>query len=435
MSTLYHTGGAVVPPVFFTMPVIPIPNYAAEVIHALEHMGFSAYVVGGCVRDSLLNQKPADWDVCTDATPEEMLLVFRKWTVFKTGLKHGTITVRSHGRNVEVTTFRSDGAYSDNRHPDAVHFVSRIQDDLSRRDFTINAMAYNDREGLVDAFGGRQDLDNHILRCVGEPDVRFREDALRILRALRFAARFKFGIETETAYSIRHNRLLLENISAERIFKELQGILTASGAGDMLTAFPEVFTVILPELTGLAGSQNARGIDRWVYTVRAVQAAPVESFPNRLAMLMLLLEPAAVRSALTRLKSDNATARFVITLLEHLSLPLPASRPEMRRLIGSASREMVQHIINAHGMIDLLDHRSPSATRSASMLLTEVLESPPAYKVRDLAIGGSDLMERGSAQGPRVGQILEQLLREVQDETLPNTRTALLARASDLTHP
>ena len=417
---------------FTMLPVIHIPNYASEVIRELERMGFSAYVVGGCVRDSLLGQKPADWDVCTDATPEDMLHIFRKWHVFKTGLKHGTITVRSRGHNVEVTTFRTDGTYSDNRHPDAVHFVSHIRDDLSRRDFTINAMAYNDFKGLVDAFGGQQDLEKHTLRCVGEPDVRFREDALRILRALRFAARFKLSIETETAYSVRRNRLLLENISAERIYKELQGILTAPGAGDMLTAFPEVFAVILPELAELIGSLDTDGIDRWTFTACAVQATPADFFPFRLAMLLHQLTPQTVSSALARLKSDNATARFVTTLLEHLSASLPTSRPEMRRLIGSTSREMVEHIINAHGIIDRLRHRSPSAIRSASMLLVEVLNSPPAYQARHLALGGNDLMEHGLAQGRHIGQILDQLLREVQNETLANTRESLLKRAIEL---
>ena len=312
------------------MSLIHIPSYAAEVIHELEHMGFSAYVVGGCVRDSLLGQKPTDWDVCTDATPDEMLQVFRQWRLFKTGLKHGTITVRSHGRNVEVTTFRTDGGYSDNRHPDAVRFVPHVQDDLARRDFTINAMAYNDRDGLVDVFGGQQDLVDSTLRCVGEPDVRFQEDGLRILRALRFAARLSFGIETETAYAIRRNRLLLENISAERIFKELQGILIAPGAGDMLTAFPEVFSVILPELAGLVGNSDVDGVDRWTFTIRAVQSAPAGDFPNRLAMLLHQLPLRAVRSTLAHLKSDNSTARYVTTLLEFLPLPLPVTRPEMR---------------------------------------------------------------------------------------------------------
>ncbi len=413
------------------MSLIRIPGYAAEVLHELEHGSYKAYAVGGCVRDSLLGQKPADWDVCTDATPEEMLQVFRKWRVFATGLKHGTVTVRSHGHNVEVTTFRTDGTYSDNRHPDAVHFVSSIRDDLARRDFTINAMAYNDREGLVDAFGGQQDLEKRILRCVGEPDLRFREDALRILRALRFAARFKFAIETETAYSIRRNRLLLENISAERIFKELQGILTSPGAGDMLTAFPEVFAVILPELAGLAGSLDCEGADRWELAVRAVCSAE-KNFPLRLAMLMHQLNPRHTSSALSRLKSDHSTAHQVMTLLHHLPSALPATRADMRRLIGDVSKPMVEQLIAAHRVIDRLRHNSPDATRRANFLLTEVLETPPAYRVSDLAIGGHELMQHHLAQGPKIGQLLRRLLHEVQEETLPNTRESLLARATAL---
>ena len=182
--------------------MISVPTYALDVLNQLTRYGYKAYVVGGCVRDSLLGREPADWDVCTDATPEEMLAVFRKFRVFKTGLKHGTITVRSRGHSVEVTTFRTDGAYTDNRHPDAVTFVSNVEDDLARRDFTINAMAYHPEEGLVDAFGGQDDLAARTLRCVGEPDRRFQEDGLRILRALRFAARFELSIERETSYSI-----------------------------------------------------------------------------------------------------------------------------------------------------------------------------------------------------------------------------------------
>ncbi len=417
---------------FFSMSAIRIPGYVAEVLRELERMGYRAYAVGGCVRDSLLGSEPADWDVCTDAKPEDMLQVFRKWRVFKTGLKHGTVTVRSRGRNVEVTTFRTDGAYSDNRHPDAVHFVSNIRDDLARRDFTINAMAYNDREGLVDVFGGQEDLEGRMIRCVGEPDVRFNEDGLRILRALRFSARFKFAIETETAYSIRRNRLLLENISAERIYKELQGILPAEGAGDMLIAFPEVFAVILPELSALAGSLDVDGMDRWEFAARAVQTAPTGDFPLRLTMLLHLLPSLAVRSALSRLKSDNATARFVTVLSDHLSLPLPATRPEMRRLIGSVSQTMAEHIIVSRGRLNALRHQSPEEARSAMRLFAEVLDSPPAFTARDLAIGGTELMEHGLAHGPRVGRILDQLLREVQDETLPNAQESLLSRAAEL---
>ncbi len=414
------------------MPTITIPTYVTELINELERMGFAAFVVGGCVRDSLLGLSPADWDVCTDAKPDEMLQVFRNRKVFQTGLKHGTITVRSQHRNVEVTTFRTDGEYSDNRHPDAVHFVSRVEDDLARRDFTINAMAYNPSTGLVDEFGGQGDLQKHLLRCVGEPDVRFNEDGLRILRALRFAARFGFDIETETAYSIRRNRLLLENISAERIYKELQGILTTCGAGDMLTAFPEVFAVILPELAPLAGTLLPDGTDRWVRTVSAVCASAVGDFPFRFAMLLHQLEAQAVSSALRRLKCDNATARFVTTLLGRLPDPLPTSRPQMRRLIGAISKPMVEQLLMAHWIMTTLQHQPQEPVRAVRFLLAEVWDTPPAYNIRHLAINGDDLLRAHLGEGRQLGQVLERLLVEVQDETLPNTRESLLARAAQL---
>lgn len=414
------------------MSPITIPDYVTELMNELERVGYAAFVVGGCVRDSLLGRAPADWDVCTDATPDEMLRVFRKRRVFETGLRHGTLTVRSRHHNVEVTTFRTDGEYTDNRHPDAVHFVARVEDDLARRDFTINAMAYNPTTGLVDIFGGQSDLRNHLLRCVGEPDVRFNEDGLRILRALRFAARFGFGIETETAYSVRRNRLLLENISAERIYKELQGILTACGAGDMLTAFPEVFAVILPELAPLVGTLLPDGTDRWVHTVRAVCASAAGDFPFRFAMLLHQLPPRAVRSALHRLKCGNAVVRFVITLLQHLPDALPTTRPQMRRLIGAISKPMTEQLLMAHRIMVTLQHRPQEPVRAARFLLAEVWDTPPAYNIRHLAINGKDLLRLDLSEGPLLGQILAQLLTEVQDETLPNSRDALLTRAAQI---
>ena len=205
-----------------------IPAHAQIVVDRLERYGYEAYVVGGCVRDSLLGRTPKDWDVCTNALPDEVLRVFRRFHVIKTGLKHGTVTVMVNHEPVEVTTYRIDGEYTDNRHPDAVQFVSEIEADLARRDFTINAMAYSPTRGLVDAFGGQEDLAAKQIRCVGEPDERFNEDGLRLMRALRFAARYNFDIERETAYSIHRNRHLLENVSAERIFSELKGICLLS---------------------------------------------------------------------------------------------------------------------------------------------------------------------------------------------------------------
>ena len=419
-------------------PMLSVPSYVTEVLDQLTRLGYAAYVVGGCVRDSLLGREPADWDVCTSATPEEMLMVFRRFRVFKTGLKHGTLTVRSRGHSVEVTTFRTDGAYTDNRHPDAVAFVTHVEDDLARRDFTINAMAYHPKQGLVDAFGGQQDLAERTLRCVGEPDVRFNEDGLRLLRALRFAARFGLAIERETAYSIHRNRHLLENISAERIFKELQGILIAPAVGDMLTAFPSVFATIMPELEPLLAAQRGEE-SLWAATARTLCAAPA-IFPLRLALLLhSLAEPAAAaKTILRRLKSDNATAHTVSTLLAAAPEPLPAGRPAMRRLIGKLGQEAVE-LLFAFRRAVLAElppceaETEERALRRALLLAEDTLaESPRAFTVGDLVITGSDLMAAGVPAGPQMGRLLAALLDEVQEERLENTRAALLHRAVEL---
>lgn len=425
-------------------PKFIIPQYVSEVLTQLVRYGYKAYVVGGCVRDTLLGREPADWDVCTSATPEEMLTVFRRFRVFKTGLKHGTLTVRSRGQSVEVTTFRTDGSYADNRHPDAVTFVTNVEDDLSRRDFTINAMAYHPDSGFVDAFGGRQDLAEHTLRCVGEPDVRFCEDGLRILRALRFAARFQFNVERETAYAIHRNRHLLENISAERIYKELQGILVAPGAGDMLVAFPDVFATILPELEPLIGCIRGEE-DLWAHTVRAVCAAPPD-FALRFTMLMheLASPPAACRMPAFetakkvmqgRLKSDNATINTVTALLREFDTPLPDTAPAMRRFIGRVGEESVRKLLTlrqAHLQISP-DETAASALRKAALLEDLVLEEQPhAFTTADLAISGQDIIGLGLSPGRALGNILKTLLDEVQDEKLSNTTSALLLRAEQL---
>ena len=227
-----------------------IPEYVLAVMNALLRNGFEAYAVGGCVRDSLLGTPPHDFDLTTSAAPEQMKRVFADFTVIETGLKHGTLTVKSEGRNVEVTTFRVDGEYSDHRRPDSVEFTSDLRDDLARRDFTVNAFAYSPQSGLVDEFRGIYYLENRIIRCVGEPDRRFEEDALRILRGLRFAARLGFSIERETAGSMIKNRGLLKNVSGERIFSELCGILAGDGetVTGLLLEFREVFAEIIPEL-------------------------------------------------------------------------------------------------------------------------------------------------------------------------------------------
>ena len=441
--------------------MIQIPEHALTVVERLERYGYEAYVVGGCVRDSLLGRSPKDWDVCTNALPEEVLRVFRRFHVIKTGLQHGTVTVMVSHQPVEVTTFRIDGAYTDNRHPDSVNFVSRVEEDLARRDFTINAMAYNPTRGLVDAFGGQEDLRAGIIRCVGEPDARFNEDGLRILRALRFAARYNFGIETETAFSIHRNRHLLENVSVERIFAELKGILVGEGVLGMMQAFPDVFAIIIPELAPTIGFDQRNPhhcYDVWTHIAHAVQAAPADEVLRLALLLHDIAKPATytlgedgkghfydhgqvgadmARDILLHLKSDTATLQNVVTLVREHDRVLPTTAPGMRRIIGKLGISTLQQLL-AVKQADMSaqsthEREQKKATlRDAHLLLEDVLDEPPAFTVGDLAITGRDLIALGVKPGPALGHILKTLLSEVQDELLDNTRDALSTRAREL---
>lgn len=441
--------------------MIQIPAHALTVVERLERYGYEAYVVGGCVRDSLMGRTPADWDVCTNALPEEVLRVFSRFHVIKTGLQHGTVTVMVSRQPVEVTTFRIDGQYSDNRHPDAVSFVSHVEEDLSRRDFTINAMAYSPTRGLVDAFGGQEDLAAGLIRCVGEPDERFHEDGLRILRALRFASRFRFALERETAYAIHRDRHLLENVSAERIFKELRGILAGEGILDMLLAFPDVFCTIIPELQATIGFEQRTPYHRydvWTHTAHAVAAAPAEE-PLRLVLLLHdIAKPAChtrgedgrdhfyghapageklAKDILLRLKSDNATLQTVTTLVREHDRVLPTTVPAMRRLVGKLSEAGVRRLF-AVQQADLAAHsdfersKNEADLRAARGLLEDVLEMEAAFTTKDLRINGHDLMQLGMRPGPAMKQVLETLLDEVQHERLANERESLCAKATIL---
>ena len=441
--------------------MIQIPEHALTVVERLERYGYEAYVVGGCVRDSLLGRSPKDWDVCTNALPEEVLRVFRRFHVIKTGLQHGTVTVMVSHQPVEVTTFRIDGAYTDNRHPDSVNFVSRVEEDLARRDFTINAMAYNPTRGLVDAFGGQEDLRAGIIRCVGEPDARFNEDGLRILRALRFAARYNFGIETETAFSIHRNRHLLENVSVERIFAELKGILVGEGVLGMMQAFPDVFAVIIPELASAIGFDQRNPhhcYDVWTHIAHAVQAGPADEVLRLALLLHDIAKPATytlgedgkghfydhgqvgadmARDILLHLKSDTATLQNVVTLVREHDRVLPTTAPGMRRLIGKLGIGTLQQLLSIKqaDMSAQSTHereQKQATLREARLLLEDVLDEAPAFTVSDLAITGRDLIALGVKPGPAMGNILKTLLSEVQDELLPNTPGALSTRAREL---
>ncbi len=443
---------------------VRVPAYAASVIGRLEEAGWETYAVGGCVRDSLLGIEPHDWDLCTAARPEEVEAAFPGSRVLETGLKHGTVTILTDGGPLEITTFRTEGAYSDARHPDAVTFVRSLREDLARRDFTVNAMAYSPLRGLSDPFGGREDLQNGILRCVGVPEERFREDALRILRALRFASRFAMTIEPGTAAALRAERERLAAVSAERIFSELKGILCGQGAGKMLREFPEVFFTVLPELAPMFGFDqhmpHHHPFDVWGHTAAAVDAVSPDPV-LRLTMLFhdcgkpetFTLDPetgfghfyghpeAGARitdRTLRALRCDNLTRETVTTLVARHDFRAQGSKKAVRRLLAEIGEENVRrlclHVIPA----DAAAHTAATGQRMLGraeelrVLMEELLAENAALHTEDLAVRGRDLLELGVPAGPRVGELMKALLNEVLDDTLPNEKAALLARAAAL---
>ena len=278
--------------------MLQLPQGARYVMARLEESGYQAYAVGGCVRDSLLGRAPKDWDICTDALPEDMQRIFRCDHLIETGLKHGTLTVMKGGEPYEVTTFRVDGEYTDHRHPDGVHFVTEVREDLARRDFTVNAMAWNPKTGVVDAFGGREDLARGVIRCVGDAETRFGEDALRIMRALRFASVYGFAIEEETARAIHRLKDTLQDVAAERIRVELAKLLCGQGAGQILREYSDVLFAILPQLAAMHGFDQHtpyHAYDVWEHTVRAVESVPA----NEVLRLTMLLHDSGKPAAFT----------------------------------------------------------------------------------------------------------------------------------------
>ena len=388
-----------------------LPAGAEFVLRRLHEAGYQAYVVGGCVRDTLLGKAPKDWDVCTNALPQEMQRVFADCHVIETGLQHGTLTVMYHHEPFEVTTFRVDGEYTDHRHPDEVIFVADVREDLSRRDFTVNAMAWSPDSGVVDAFGGQEDLARRLIRCVGEPEKRFQEDALRIMRALRFASVYGFAIDTATDAAIHALKHTLKDVAAERIRVELQKLLCGDGAGEILRAYPDVLQVIMPPLSKVD----------WPSTVTAVEASPAtETF--RLALLLHQLEPADAKAVLTSLKPDNFTRDWVLMLVTNQDYPF---QPTRHSLLTALS------LFGETETYELLAVREAKGAGDVELLrdvLGDVLGDGICYSVKDMAVNGRDMLALG-AKGKAVGECLNHLLALLIEEKLPNDRDALLAAA------
>ena len=393
---------------------------AAELLDTLHRAGYAAYVVGGCVRDSLLGLTPHDWDLCTSALPQQGMELFGEEKCIPTGLQHGTVTVKQGGGLYEITTFRTEGAYTDGRHPDEVHFVPDVREDLARRDFTINAMAYNAKEGLVDPFGGQTDLQSGILRAVGVPHQRFTEDALRILRLYRFAARFGFAIDPPTAQAAQELCAHLDCVSVERIEEELAKLLSAPAPAAYLDE--KILGVVLPELSPEALAAAKPVVDACPAGERAL--------PVRLAALLLSLGEDGTRRTLRRLRCSNACIEETAVLVREVVPGVPVSlNIYARRLLGKYNLCTVQRLA-ALGTALQPEHAADFAALSE---LAEQLDADGVCcRVSQLAVNGRDLMAAGVPAGPGIRKVLEALLDSVIREEYPNERQALLAAVQQL---
>ena len=437
-----------------------IPEGALFVLNRLTQAGYEAYLVGGCVRDMLMQEEPKDYDVCTSALPHEMQAVFADCHVVETGLKHGTLTVVVNHEPYEATTFRVDGEYTDSRHPDSVNFVSDVKEDLARRDFTVNAMAYHPDTGLIDPFGGQEDISRRIIRCVGDAETRFGEDALRIMRALRFASVKQFAIEEKTADAVHALKHTLVNVAAERIRVELAKLLCGGGCGDILRSYHDVLTVFIPELAAMKGfdQRNPHHIhDLWEHTVRAVVAAPVTEAARLTMLLHDTGKPAAfsvdeggvghfyghparskdiAEAVCARLKLDRATADQVAVFVANHDIELSEDRRIIRRRLNKFGEDGLRMLIRLQYADRLATGTRTEAECAAARdallsAVDDVMAQTPCFTLRDLAVNGRDMAALG-LRGPAIGQMLSRLLECVMDETLPNERDALLSAAASI---
>lgn len=434
--------------------IITLPNAVEKALAVLSEKGFDAYVVGGCVRDSLLGRVPNDWDITTRARPEETMACFKDYRVIETGVRHGTVGVLVDGMLLEITTYRNDGEYLDNRHPKEVTFSARVEDDLSRRDFTVNAMAYHPARGLVDLFGGRDDLKARVIRCVGDPMTRFGEDGLRILRAIRFASVLDFSVEEQTAGAVHASRDLLKNIACERIREELCKLLCGVGSVNILREYVDVLGVFLPELARCQGfEQNTKYhcYDVWEHTLQALALNEGKDLVTRLAILLhdvgkplCYTEDAAgghfkghaqagvaiTDEVLHRLRFDNATINRLKLLVELHDLPILPEKRAVKRLMRRLSDADVLRLLEVK-RCDRLAHAPffrelPPELEAVPRLLREIRDEDACLSLRTLAVKGDDLMALGIPSGKRVGELLNALLEEVLEERLPNEKEPLL---------
>lgn len=438
---------------------INIPDNISIILDKLHNAGYEAYLAGGCVRDGLMGREPSDYDITTNALPEQTAACFEDFTVIETGIKHGTVTVVSGGENVEITTYRIDGTYADHRRPDTVCFTPRLEDDLSRRDFTMNAMAYSPERGLVDKFGGQDDIIERVVRCVGDPYERFEEDALRILRALRFASELGFVIDAETARAIHEKKHLLKEISAERINSELTRFVTGKTPCTLMMEFSDVFSTIIPEITPCIGfDQKSRYhvYDVWGHIAHAVEKSKPDKYVRLALLFHDIAKPACCRTddeghrhffghekqsaemaekIMERLHFNGETVRNVTELIKyHYVTPIESKRV-VKRLVSVMGMEQFIRLIE----VMKGDNRAKQSfcleripvLDGMKIIAYEIVRSEECFSLRQLAVNGNDIAALGIS-GRQIGETLDKLLSKVIDEELPNEKEALLAAAQSL---
>lgn len=435
---------------------ITISNGAAHLIHILQANGYSAYICGGAVRDSILGRPIHDWDICTSATPDEMLLVFKDKKVIETGLKHGTITVVVDDIPYEVTTFRTDGNYSDNRRPDKVTFINNVIEDLRRRDFTINAMAYNDEEGLVDPFNGLEDIKSKKIRCVGSAKERFEEDALRILRAIRFSSQLEFEEDRETIIEIHHQYKSLEKISIERINNEFCKIISTKQFYAKLLLYPDVFSLFIPELKSLIDfPQNNphHAYDVFGHTVHAMERCESEDLIVRLAVFFHdfgkphsyqdgangirhfkghgRVSADITDSIMKRLRFDNDTRTKVVELIYYHDATFKAGKKYIKRWLNKIGQEQFKRLMEVRRS-DIKgqkpDYKKENLSNIDTMesMIEEVLQDKECFSLKELAVNGHDVKDiMMLKEGKDVGYWLNEILKRVINGDLDNNKRDL----------
>ncbi|MBP3559293.1 MAG: HD domain-containing protein [Clostridia bacterium] len=430
-----------------------IPSKAKTIITLLENAGFEAFCVGGAVRDSIMGLNPTDWDITTSASPEDTVMVFKDYKTVDTGLKHGTLTVVIDKTPFEVTTYRVDGDYNDNRHPENVHFTKKLSDDLSRRDFTVNALAYNDKTGLVDLYGGQEDIYSSIIKTVGNPSARFQEDGLRIMRALRFASVLGFTIESETAKAIHDNKDLLKNISAERLAVELSKLVCGKNAFNILMEYWDVLSVFIPEIKSAVGFKQygkKHAYDVWEHICHTVDTIPQDKI---LRLTMLLHDLGKIpthkldengnstfknhatiggdmaREILTRLRFDKKTINRVSFLVANHDFEPPLSKADLKKHLKNKTVDDIKTLLTIkksdRGALSESYRDISKESEQCLKWLDETEKNNECCKIAQLAITGDDLKKKG-LKGEDIGKALDTLLDAVIEGKLQNKKEDLL---------